>query len=143
MPKKSRNRIQQEALERIAKILETLEAFEFACSGTLLNRTKLCGKSGCRCAHDPAARHGPYYEWTRRHQGKLVHRVVTAEQARMIRQAIKNHRTILKLLKRWERETARVISIGSGPSRSRSRSNGPGLGIDSLHFLLAKTSIWR
>ncbi len=109
MSKKSPNHVHEEALERIAKIRESLEAFDLACSGTLIQRRKVCGKPGCRCAEDPEARHGPYYEWTRRHRGKLLHRVVSAEQARMIRLAIKNHRAILKLLRRWEAQTVRVI----------------------------------
>jgi hypothetical protein len=41
----------------------------------------------------------------------LLHRVVTAEQARIIREAIRNHRAILKLLRAWERETIRVIEL--------------------------------
>ena len=77
--------------------------------GNLLQRTKVCGKPGCRCAQDPEQRHGPYYEWTRRHRRALLHRVVSPEQAHVIREAIKNHRAILKLLHDWERETIRVI----------------------------------
>lgn len=109
MTKKSLDQLRQEILGRIAKIRATVSALDFACSGTLLERWKLCGKPNCRCAEDPAARHGPYFEWSRRHGGKLVHRVVTAEQARLIRQAIANHRKILNLLRQWERETVRVI----------------------------------
>jgi hypothetical protein len=29
------------------------------CSGTLLERTRTCGKPNCRCATDLQARHGP------------------------------------------------------------------------------------
>jgi hypothetical protein len=109
MLRKSPEHVRKEALERVAKIRAVIARVEFACSGTLLERRKVCGKPGCRCAQDPTARHGPYYEWTRRHKGSLLHRVVTGEQAQMIREAIKNHRAILKLLRAWERETVRVI----------------------------------
>ena len=54
---------------------------EYLCSGTLLERRKMCGKPGCRCAQDPQARHGPYYEWGHMKAGKLVHRTVSPEQA--------------------------------------------------------------
>ena len=117
MPKKSPDRARDEALQRIAKIQEALSTFEFVCSGTLLERTKICGKPGCRCAEDPEARHGPYYEWTRRHNGKLLHRVVTAEQAQVIRRAIKNHRAILTLLRRWEAETVHMLDALKEPKR--------------------------
>ena len=83
------------------------------CSGTLLERTKTCGKPNCRCATDPQARHGPYYEWTWREGGKLRHKIVPAEKVDQLRQAIQNHRTVQELLGRWERESATVIFGGS------------------------------
>jgi len=52
----------QQARERIASIRAVLNAMEYLCSGTLLRRTKVCGKPSCRCAQDRSARHGPYYE---------------------------------------------------------------------------------
>ena len=109
MARKSPEQIRKEALQRVATLRAIIARVDFACSGTLLERRKACGKPGCRCAEDPAARHGPYDEWTCRHKGSLLHRVVTAEQAQMIPDAIKNRRTILKLLHTWERETVRVI----------------------------------
>jgi hypothetical protein len=118
MPKKSREQVRTAALKRVEKIRSVLQAIDFATSGTLLERRKVCGKPGCRCALDPSQRHGPYYEWTRRHRGTLLHRVVTPEQAQMIRQAIKNHREILKLLKQWERETVSVIESLGEPNPS-------------------------
>jgi hypothetical protein len=109
MTKKSIHQVREEALRSVAKIRQAIAKIDFACSGTLLRRTKVCGKPGCHCAQDPRERHGPYYEWTRRHQRSLIHRVVSAEQAQMIRTAIRNHRAILKVLRAWERETVRVI----------------------------------
>ena len=37
---------------------------EYLSSGTLLKRMKVCGNPRCHCASDPAARHGPYFEWS-------------------------------------------------------------------------------
>ena len=97
------------ARARIAQIRQELSAIELLCSGTLLKRMKTCGSASCRCAHDPTARHGPYYEWGHMQAGKLVHRVVSAEQAEVLRQAIANHRRLKKLLRGWEAETERLI----------------------------------
>jgi hypothetical protein len=94
---------------RIVHIREAIQAVDYLCSGTLLRRMKLCGKAGCRCAQDPAARHGPYYEWGHMQGGKLVHRMVSARQAALLRTAIKNYRTVRRLLRAWEAETERVI----------------------------------
>jgi hypothetical protein len=94
---------------RLARIREAIQAVDYLCSGTLLRRTKLCGKPGCRCAQEPAARHGPYYEWGHMKGGKLVHRMVSARQAALLRVAIANYRKVRQLLRAWEAETERVI----------------------------------
>jgi Family of unknown function (DUF6788) len=99
----------QQAQARIARVREAIQAMDYLCSGTLLRRTKLCGKPGCRCAQDPAARHGPYYEWGHMQGGKLVHRMVSARQAALLRAAIKNYRKVRRLLRAWETETERII----------------------------------
>jgi hypothetical protein len=104
------------ARERIAQIQKELGAIELLCSGTLLKRMKICGKAACRCAHDPAARHGPYYEWGHMRAGKLVHRVVSAEQAEVLGQAIANYRRLKKLLRGWESETERLIDAAKSPT---------------------------
>jgi len=70
---------------------------------------KICGKKTCRCATDPQKRHGPYHEWSRRKDRKLQHKIVTPEQYELIKQAISNHREILRLLSLWEEETASEI----------------------------------
>ena len=41
--------------------------------------------------------------------GKLVHRMVTPEQAALLRRAIANYRKAKKLLKAWEHETERLV----------------------------------
>lgn len=109
MPKLTPKAIAQRAQTRIAKIRQALGAFDYVCSGTLLKRTKLCGKPNCRCAQDPAARHGPYYEWSHLREGKLLHRVVSPQQATILRQAITNQRSLKKLMRDWEEETERLI----------------------------------
>lgn len=94
---------------RTAELRRAIAAFDLLCSGTLLSRTKACGRAGCRCADDPEARHGPYYEWTRRQGGRLVHSVLTAEQAGRLARAIANYREVQRLLAVWQRESAAEI----------------------------------
>lgn len=94
---------------RTADIRRAIAALDLLCSGTLLTRTKACGRAGCRCANDPEARHGPYFEWTRRQGGRLVHSVLTPEQADFLARAIANYREVQRLLAAWERESAAEI----------------------------------
>ena len=101
----------KQARKRIEGIRQALGGIDHLCSGTLLKRTKVCGKAGCRCATDPSARHGPYYEWGHLKGGKLVHRVVTPQQAKLLQQAIDNQRHVKKLMRACEEQTERLIDL--------------------------------
>ena len=97
--------------EKIAEIQRTLSAMEYLSSGTLLKRMKVCGNPRCHCATDPAARHGPYFEWSYLKAGKLHHRTLTTEQAQIMRLAIANQRKAKKLLRAWEAQTLNLIEL--------------------------------
>lgn len=109
MTQPSPKQLARSARRRIEHLRTHLAEFDYLCSGTLLERTKRCGKPNCRCAQDPTARHGPYYEWGHMKQGKLVHRQVSAAQAELLRQAIENYRAVQQLLREWEEQTEQLI----------------------------------
>jgi hypothetical protein len=110
MARSTAQRIAQ-AREKIDLIRQALGEIDTMCSGTLLRRMKVCGKPTCRCAHDPQARHGPYYEWGHMKGGVLVHRSVSPQQAQILLQGIGNHRKAKKLMRAWEQETERLIDL--------------------------------
>ena len=112
--KTSRNRIRQRTLA----LRRAISAMDYVASGTLHSRTKVCGRSNCRCADDPNARHGPYHEWSRRTGGRLVHHVITAQQAEIIARAIENHREIRELIARWAEETTSEV-LGAESEKDR------------------------
>lgn len=94
---------------RTRDLRRRLAALDYLASGTITTRTKVCGKPNCRCATDPDARHGPYYEWGRMIGKKLVHTNIPAERVELMRRAIDNHRQAKELLHEWERLTAQEI----------------------------------
>jgi len=100
-----------------SELLEFLHQIELLSRGTLLKRTKICGKKACPCAEDPARRHGPYYEWGRMEADRLVHTMVSPAQARLIAGAIRSHKKIQRLLRNWERESTKRILRPEHPSR--------------------------
>ena len=102
-PNRRRLRRRTQALRR------EIAAMDFVTSGTLLTRTKVCGRATCPCATDIAARHGPYYEFNRRQDGRLVHRVIAPALAERVRKALENHRRIQALLAEWEQETVEEL----------------------------------
>jgi len=107
----------QNVLKNIRRIQAQISGFDYVCAGTIHTRTKVCGKSGCRCATDPQARHGPYYEWSRREDGRLVHSIVSSSEARALRRAIRNYRAIQRLLKRWQDQSVNAICTRKGPAQ--------------------------
>lgn len=99
----------------IDQIRTQIEAIDLICPGTLLKRTKVCGKPTCRCAQDPKARHGPYYEWSRWVKGRLVHSVVPPWQAKELARGIRNNRAIRRLLDAWSRKSVEAIRAQKEP----------------------------
>ncbi len=97
------------ANSRIDRIRRQIARIDVICAGTLLERTKVCGKPNCRCATDPKARHGPYFEWNRWEAGALRHRTPSPQQAAQIRRAMDNYQRLLALLEDWERESTRIL----------------------------------
>jgi len=99
-------------LKEMERIRKRIAKIGLACSGTLYVRKKACGRPNCRCAKDPGQLHGPYYEWTRRREGKLLHSILSAEKAKVLEAAIASYREIQALLGLWERETEAIILAG-------------------------------
>jgi len=97
--------------EKIDEIQREISSMEYLSSGTLLKRMKVCGNPRCHCASDPAARHGPYFEWSYLKAGKLHHRTLTPEQAEIMRLAIANQRKAKKLMRVWEAQTLNLIEL--------------------------------
>jgi hypothetical protein len=102
---------------RLRAVKGRLQQVGLICAGTVLERTKVCGRSYCACVSDPKARHGPYFEWNRWEDGALRHLVVSPVEARAIRRAQKNYQRVLKLLSAWEDESARAIVGAKRASR--------------------------
>jgi len=56
--------------------------------GSLSERYVKCSKPGCPCGERPEARHGPYFSWTRKIDGRTHSRFLTPEQAAIVRRQI-------------------------------------------------------
>ena len=76
--------------------------------GSLVRRFMPCGKPGCRCQASPPQLHGPYYQWTRKVQGKTVTVRVDQAQAKLLRKWIANGRRLDKLVRQMETVSLRL-----------------------------------
>ncbi len=62
-----------------------------------------CGHPGCKCHSDPPQLHGPYYDWTRRVDGKTKTVRLTEEQALLIEKWISNMRKVEEIINKVEK----------------------------------------
>ena len=56
--------------------------------GSLSERYMKCSKPGCACGDNPDARHGPYFSLTRGVEGRTQSRLVSVEQAEIVRKQV-------------------------------------------------------
>ena len=75
----------------------TTAAADYALPGTLLERHIRCNKPGCRCVAEPPQLHGPYYQWTRKINGKTRTTLLTAAQMNRYRPWFDNAKKIRSL----------------------------------------------
>ncbi len=95
--------------QRFGELKREFQGLEYFCKGTVLTRMVKCGKASCPCRHDPAKRHGPYFEWTYKAQGKTVNVKLTQEAAPIFRAASRQYRKLKSLLNRLERLSQTVL----------------------------------
>ena len=76
--------------------------------GSLVRRFMPCGKPGCCCQATPPELHGPYYQWTRKVQGKTVTVRLTREEARLFEEWISNGRQLGKIVAQMEAVSLRI-----------------------------------
>ena len=89
--------------QRFRQARRELLQLEYFLKGTVLKRMMKCGRPQCACHHDPAKRHGPYFEWTYKANGKTVNVKLTAESALLYKAATRQQRKLKAILARLER----------------------------------------
>ncbi len=122
MPKRDASARLRAARSAIGALKARILAIDGVARGSLVRRTKVCGKPGCRCAADPAERHGPYFEWGHLAAGRRASAVVSPEFAARLAAAIESRRRLDRLLRQWEALTLRAIDaeldVNPGPASS-------------------------
>jgi hypothetical protein len=102
---------------RAAAIAAELASLGLALPGTLIERHTRCGKPGCRCHADPPVLHGPYWQWTRKLNGKTLTRLVPGDQLDDYRQWLDNHSRLRALVAELEALTLDIADAGTRGQR--------------------------
>jgi hypothetical protein len=96
------------------EIVRALAQTGFVLPGTLLERHNRCGKPNCRCKQDPPTLHGPYYQWTRKVDGKTVTRLLTGEQTERYRDWFANAQRARQLIAELETLSLTIAEKAEG-----------------------------
>jgi hypothetical protein len=83
----------------------------FIWPGTLQRRMLTCGKPQCACHKDPRARHGPYYYWTSKKNGKTISRKLSREEAKILESWIENRRKADAIMKRMTKMSEKALAL--------------------------------
>lgn len=80
-------------------------------AGTLTRRYTRCTSPGCKCNADPPRPHGPYWQLTRKIDGKTVTRRLTPAQAKLYREWIANDRRLRRTIDQMRTIAAKANEI--------------------------------
>lgn len=94
--------------DRYQALKRSLADLGYIRRGSLVRRFMPCGKPGCCCQATPPQLHGPYYQWTRKVQGKTVTLRLTPDQADLLETWIANGRRLDRILAQMEAVSLRI-----------------------------------
>lgn len=97
--------------ERYRALQAKVSEIGFIYRGSLQRRFTVCGKPGCRCNDDPSQRHGPYWQWTTKIEGKTVTKRLTPDEAKLYREWMANARKLDRLIAEMEDLSRRAATL--------------------------------
>lgn len=96
----------QDALRRYRREYEHLKrqlrSVGYICLGSVTQRWLTCGTPSCACHRDPERRHGPYYQWTRKVNGRTEARMLDESLVRLYKEGIRNHQRLDAIVKKMQ-----------------------------------------
>lgn len=95
-------------VERLAAQLAQPHAMRRA---SVSERWMKCGKSVCGCGEQAEARHGPYYSVTWAEAGQTRSRLVSAEQAALVKKQIEADREFRKAVEAYRKASERWADV--------------------------------
>jgi hypothetical protein len=100
-----------ECQQRHSLMAQELAKIGLVWPGTVQRRMLTCGKPQCICHRDAEARHGPYFYWTSKKEGKTISRKLTRQEAEILELWINNRRKLDATVKRMMEVSERALSL--------------------------------
>jgi len=96
----------QDKIKKFNKLKKQLYAIEYFCTGSISVVYTKCGNDYCACSKDDSKKHGPYYLWSTKKNGKTISQRLSKKQVVKCRQFIRNYRKLKTII-----EKMNVISM--------------------------------
>lgn len=80
-------------------------------SGSITRRYTRCTTPGCKCRAEPPQPHGPYWQWTRKVDGKTITRRLTPTEAKLYQEWINNDRRMRRLIDQMRNVAAKAQDL--------------------------------
>ena len=97
--------------DRISRSRAQLAELNLVLRGTIGAYHTTCGQPTCRCRQDPGARHGPYYQWSTKVDGKTRSVRLKQEDLPLYRSAIRNGQRLDKLVATWMAASMEALEL--------------------------------
>lgn len=115
---------------RYRDLARQLSEIGWIASGSVARRASRCGKPYCACASDPERRHGPYWHFTAKVNGKTVNKRLSEKEAHLYQEWIANERAARGLLSEMRAIAAKAEALllaeaATGPDPRGPSSRSP------------------
>lgn len=105
---------------KLTELKNQIDDLGIAIPGSIQTVYLKCGKSNCRCHQDKDLRHGPYYLWYRRINGKTATQSIAEEDVQSYRMWIGNREKLEDLFQKIVKLGADYAAVfKSTPAKSK------------------------
>ena len=95
--------------KKYKKLEKQLSAIGYVCMGSINTVYTRCGNAYCDCSQDVSKRHGPYYLWTKKKNGKTISKRLSRKQVTVCRKFIKNYKKLKIILEKMKDISMKII----------------------------------
>ena len=101
--------VQDKKQQRYRALSVRLSKIGYICQGSIGKVYTRCGNDYCPCAKNPAMKHGPYFMWTRKKNGKTVSKRLDKNQAKVLKSYRKNYQALKKIISEMKSLSEKTI----------------------------------
>jgi len=95
--------------EQFDRVKGEVFSISYLKKGSLTKCCQTCGNPGCRCHKDKKYRHGPYWWWSTKENGKTKSILVPEGMLSEVRSYIDNYRLLMSMVKQLEEISEKII----------------------------------